>query len=125
MTPRQIPMTPKLYDILKTWIDGDKSDHPWVFWHRYYSRKENKYVEGKYTDRKTFMKSLYRKAKVKYFRFHPLRHFGASMLEKANVPVRTIQDLLGHENRTTTEIYLHSFKGSDRKAMDILGAALS
>ena len=118
-------MTQKLYDILKKRIDSDESGHPWVFWHRYYSRKNKGYVEGKYTDRKTFMRNLCKKANVKYFRFHPLRHFGASMLEKAGVPVRTIQDLLGHENRTTTEIYLHSFKGSDRKAMDLLETALS
>ncbi len=125
LTPREIPMNQRLYDVLKEKIDNDCSNHPWVFWHRYYSRKEGRFVEEKYTDRKTFMKKLCKKAGVRYFRFHPLRHFGASMLENAGVPVRTIQDLLGHENRTTTEIYLHSIKGSDREAMDLLGTALS
>jgi integrase len=42
------------------------------------------------------------------FRFHALRHFGASLLDQSNVPIGSIQRILGHENRTTTEIYLHA-----------------
>jgi len=66
------------------------------------------------------MKSLCKKADVKYFRFHTLRHFGASMLDQANVPIGSIQRILGHENRTTTEIYLHSIGDAEREAMDVL-----
>jgi integrase len=65
------------------------------------------------------MDTLCRKAGVKYFCFHALRHFGASLLDQMNVPIGTIQRILGHENRTTTEIYLHSFGDSERKAMKI------
>ncbi|MES0445675.1 MAG: recombinase XerC, partial [Desulfobacterales bacterium] len=43
-------------------------------------------------------------------------------LEQANVPIGSIQRLLGHENRTTTELYLHSIGESERKAMDMLNA---
>ena len=56
---------------------------------------------------------------VRYFRFHPLRHQGASLLDRANVNIGSIQRILGHENRTTTEIYLHSIGESERKAMEI------
>ncbi|MEJ2221266.1 MAG: tyrosine-type recombinase/integrase [Desulfobacterales bacterium] len=52
--------------------------------------------------------------------YHTLRHFGASVLEQSNVPIGSIQRILGHENRTTTEIYLHSIGDSERHAMDIL-----
>ena len=52
--------------------------------------------------------------------YHALRHFGASLLEQANVPIGSIQRLLGHENRATTELYLHSIGESERKAMDAL-----
>ena len=65
------------------------------------------------------MKTLCQKAKVQYFRFHPLRHLGASTLDRANVNIGSIQRILGHENRTTTEIYLHSIGEAEREAMQI------
>ena len=69
------------------------------------------------------MRSLCKKAGVKYFRYHALRHFGASVLDSKNVNIGSIQRLLGHENRTTTEIYLHSVGSAEREAMDILDSA--
>jgi integrase len=41
-------------------------------------------------------------------------------MEKTNVPIGSIQRILGHENRTTTEIYLHSVGDAERDAMDVL-----
>jgi len=35
-----------------------------------------------------------------------------------NVPSGAIQRILGHENRKTTEIYLHSIGDMERDAMD-------
>jgi len=66
------------------------------------------------------MKTLCEKAGIRYFRFHALRHYGASMLDSAKIPMGSIQRILGHENRTTTEIYLHSVGEGERHAMDIL-----
>ena len=37
------------------------------------------------------------------------------MLDRANVPIGSFQRLLGYENRTTTEIYLHSIGESERQ----------
>ena len=59
------------------------------------------------------------KAGVRYFRYHPLRHSGASLMDNNNVPIGTIQRILGHENRSTTEIYLHSIGQAERQAMDV------
>ena len=66
------------------------------------------------------MTGLCKKAGVKYFRFHALRHFGATMMEQSNVSIKSIQSILGHENRRTTEIYLHSLTGSEKSAMGVL-----
>jgi len=92
---------------------------PWVFWHRHWDRKKKEWVEGPYKERKTVMKSLCKRAGVRYFRYHPLRHLGASMLDRANVNIGSIQRILGHENRSTTEIYLHSIGEAEREAMRI------
>ena len=111
-------MTSKLYDILlKRHNNRDKAKQ-WVFWHRYWDRKEKAWVDKPYKDRKRMMESLCKKADVKYFRFHALRHAGASLMDSAGVNTGDIQRILGHENRSTTEIYLHSIGDSERAAME-------
>lgn len=85
--------------------------------------KEGEYVfinpkTGKpYEYRKKLLKTLCNKAKVRYFSFHALRHFGASKLDNAGVPLTDIQAILGHERATTTDIYLQSLRGSTKKAL--------
>ena len=123
LTPRKVPMTKRLYDILINRFESRDKSMPWVFWHTYKTGKEQNTVRGPYKDRKKIMKTLCKKAGVQYFRFHALRHSGASILENLNVPIGSIQRILGHESRTTTEIYLHSINESERVAMDIFERA--
>jgi hypothetical protein len=110
-------MVSKLYDILIYRFQNRDPEIPWVFWHSYWSRKLNQKVSGPYGDRKKIMKTLCKKAGVKYFRFHPFRHLTASILDDLGVPIGVIQRILGHENRSTTEGYLHSIGEAERKAM--------
>lgn len=117
LTPRKVAMTEQLLEVLNRRYQERDHSKPWVFWHRYWSRKEGLWKEGPYIDRKKFMKTLCKKAGVKYFRFHALRHSGASIMDNNNVPMGAIQEILGHENRATTEIYLHSLSGTAQKAM--------
>lgn len=53
------------------------------------------------------MKILCKKAGAEYFRFHALRHSGATVMESIGVPIVVNQGLLGHENRKATKIYVH------------------
>ena len=119
LTERKVPLTHKLFEVLSLRHEKRAKTKPWIFWHRYWSIKENKFKEGPYQDRKKFMKTLCKDADVPYFRFHPLRHSGASVMDNNNVPIGSIQRILGHEHRSTTEIYLHSLGDAERKAMSV------
>jgi integrase len=119
LTPRKVPMTTRLHGMLTKRQKNRDKTKPWVFWERHWSRKAGKFVEGPYQQRKKLVAVLCRQAGVQHFGFHALRHFGASVLEHANVPIGSIQRILGHENRSTTEIYLHSIGGAEREAMAI------
>jgi hypothetical protein len=44
-------------------------------------------------------------------------------MDKCRVPIGSIQRILGHENRTTTEIYLHGIGESERDAIAIFEGA--
>ena len=124
-TPRKVPMADKLFELLSHRFKNRDKRIPWVFWHRYTSRLSQAVVEGPYKERKHIMRVLCEKAGVRYFRYHALRHFGASQLEQANIPIGSIQRILGHENRATTELYLHSIGDSERMAIDVLDGNFS
>jgi len=123
LTDRDVPMTEKLFEVLSHRYQERDETKPWVFWHRYWSKKEKRFKEGPYQDRKKFMKTLCKQAGVPYFRFHPFRHSGASVMDENHVPIGSIQRILGHENRRTTEIYLHSLGNAEREAMAVFEQA--
>lgn len=59
-------------------------------------------------------------------RLHDLRHFAATRLLAAGVPVRTVSGRLGHANAATTHgVYAHFLAESDRVAADVMGRLLS
>jgi integrase len=123
LTPRKIPMTLRLHNILKRRHADRRKGIPWIFWHEYISSKTKEKKIGPFAERKRIMNTLCKKAGVRYFRFHALRHSSASIMDSKNVPIGSIQRILGHENRKTTEIYLHSINGSERDAINVLEAA--
>jgi integrase len=59
-------------------------------------------------------------------RLHDLRHFTATRMLGAGVPVRTVSGRLGHANAATTlDVYAHFIEESDKEAADKLGALLT
>ena len=119
LTPRKIFMTDRLRQCLLTRFHNRLPGDKWVFTNRYFSRKAGRWIVGPYLDRKQLMRKLCKKAGLEYFRYHAIRHSGASALEKAGVSITAIQNILGHESRLTTEIYLHTVGGAERQAMEI------
>jgi integrase len=121
LTPRRVPMTSRVFEILWRRFAERPGDLTWVFfWHRCWSPEENRYVERPYARRNRMMSRLCKRAGVRHFGFHALRHAGASILQRRNVPVTTVQKILVHENLSTTEIYLQTIDGAEREAMEIL-----
>jgi integrase len=58
-------------------------------------------------------------------RLHDLRHFAATRLLAAGVPVNTVAGRLGHANPTTTlNVYAHFLESADESAAQVLGSLL-
>lgn len=82
----------------------------WVF---YNVREENRYLR-----RPKLMASICRRAGVPNYGFHAIRHFMATYLHDVmKVPTGVLSGILGHENKRTTEIYLHSVDEAAREAL--------
>jgi integrase len=57
---------------------------------------------------------------MKGIRFHDLRHSHASQMLRQGVPIKTVQERLGHANASITlNIYAHVLAGDDQRAVDI------
>lgn len=66
-----------------------------------------------------FFTSLVKKAGLPHMRFHDLRHSAATILMAMKVPVKVIQELLGHSNITITlNVYGHVLPSMQEEAMD-------
>lgn len=53
------------------------------------------------------------------FSAHKLRHTAATLMYQNGVDVRTLKDVLGHKNLSTTQIYTHLNREQLRKASDL------
>ncbi len=72
--------------------------------------------------RKEFI-SVLNKAKISKIKFHGLRHTYATRLFEENVPIKTVQALLGHSNiNTTMNIYTHVTDNMKSNAIEKLNA---
>ncbi len=100
-----IPMN----EVLKEVLAGIPHDGQYVFMNQKTGRA--------YDYRDKLIPSLCRKAKIPRYTLHAIRHFGASRLDNQGTPLSDIQELLGHEQATTTAIYLQSLRGSTKEAM--------
>ena len=63
--------------------------------------------------------ALLKKAGLPHMRFHDLRHSAATILLGMGVPMKVVQELLGHSRFTiTADVYSHVFPSMLEGAMD-------
>ena len=112
---REIPINQTLKDVfmgLPRRLDGG-----YVF----YDPK----TEKPYQDVKRSFSTALRKAGIRDFHFHDLRHTFASHLVMAGADITTVKDLLGHKSLTMTLRYSHLAPSHKAKAVDLLDQAFS
>jgi len=98
-TPRNIPIPLDYRPILIEQIANTNSEY--VFTHS--NGKPLKSLSR-------WLPMLCKKAGVKPYQFHALRHYYAHDLWKNGASIDTIQMLLGHENQITTKVYLSQIR---------------
>ena len=104
-----LPMTDELHNALLVHRQGSTSK--WVF--------TEPLTGEQYVNRKRWMKALCKKAGVKTFGVHAIRHLTASILAKEGIPAVQIQHILRHKKLSTTELYLHQM-GDLKAALSVL-----
>lgn len=107
---REIPINDTLRYTLKKTLK--RLDTPYVF----YDSKTGK----PYQDVKRSFAGACRRAKIKDFYFHDLRHTFASHLVMAGVDITTVKELLGHKTLTMTLRYAHLTPSHKVKTVNIL-----
>ncbi len=106
---REIPINLTMRETLQRLVR--RIDSPYVF------------VDGegkRFGDVKKSFKSALRRAGIKDFTFHDLRHTFASHMVMAGVDLTTIKELLGHKSIAMTLRYSHLAPSHKRKAMELL-----
>ena len=112
---REIPINTTLHDTL-TGIKR-RLDVPWVF--------HDALTGSPYGDIKNSFNGAYRRAGIKDFHFHDLRHPFASHLVMAGIDITTVKELLGHKTLTMTLRYTHLAPSHKVKAVDVLNETLN
>lgn len=108
---RYIPVNDVVLDVLKT--QQKRTSGPVVF-PSARTGEEWSNVDG------AWLRAV-RRAEISNFRFHDLRHSFASRLVRRNVPIKAVQELLGHGSLLVTMRYAHLAPGDLREAVDLLG----
>jgi excisionase family DNA binding protein len=102
---RFVPMNPLVEAVL---FARPKTSPQFVF----HNKATGSYIK----DIKTAFGTACRKARIKGFRVHDLRHTAATWMVEDGVDIVTIKEILGHASLETTQRYCHPNKEAKRRA---------
>jgi site-specific recombinase XerD len=111
---RRIPLNNSLQETLAWLKERSRSDFVFI----------NQRTGQRFWQRPDILKGLCKKAGVKYFPWHSLRHLAASQLAAFNTPILDVSRYLGHASIGTSEIYLHSLEKGLQEASNNLDGLL-
>jgi len=110
---REIPINQALKRVLLNLFTKRRLDTDYVF--------INPETGKRYTNlKRSFHTACKKKAGIKDFRFHDLRHTFASHLVMSGVDLKTVQELLGHKDISMTLRYSHLSQAHKREAVKTL-----
>lgn len=95
---------------------GEDYDHAWKGF--LFRDVDGKLIQPD-TLTKTFSKFVERIG-CKKLRFHDLRHSCASILHANGYSIKTVQEILGHKQLTTTIMYTHAYEKEKKQAMNYM-----
>ena len=107
---REIPMNGTVRQVLQAQIK--RLDIPYIF----YDEKTGE----PYRECKRSFATACRRAGIKDFRFHDLRHCFASHLVMKGIDITTVKELLGHKTLTMTLRYAHLAPSHKVRAVEVL-----
>ena len=97
--PRSVPMSEKVHSIIVRRARENQFQSPYVFPSPVKANRPNNFA-------RTWATAV-KRAGLKDFRWHDLRHTSASYMVMAGISLRTVADVLGHSNISMTFKYAH------------------
>lgn len=115
---REIPIPDKLVGYLRDLREFQNNKSEFVL-----SRKNGKIIEPR-AYQESFRRVCMR-LNIKRYRFHALRHTFATRCLELGVDIKTISELMGHANTTTTlNRYVHSNDDAKKRAVSLLAKSV-
>ena len=108
LEPDPVPMVQRLKKVLMAWWEHRPIVSEYVFVNVEEHAFCKEYLGQPFTNRQHFMERLCKKAGVREFGFHAIRHLTASLLYREGQPVAVAQAVLRHKSPQTTTRYLQT-----------------
>jgi tyrosine recombinase XerC len=109
---RMVPIGDQALNALKEYLDGRKADNKFIFVNKNGTRLGDRSV------RNIINKYILEQAMAQHVTPHMFRHSFATHLLNRGADLRSVQELLGHVNLSTTQIYTHLTTEKLKKVYD-------